>query len=126
MKKVVSYIGSSAALLAVPFVASAQVFDEGELFTGFVEGIIGFIEGALIPLLFAVALLVFLYGVYKYFIASSDDPGKRGEAVQLMLYGLGGFVLMFAVWGIVEFLIGGLGFDSSAGTPTPPAIPSGS
>jgi len=92
-----------------PMLAFAQ---QGE-FTGlsdFFGNIVLFINDTLVPLVFAIAFLVFIWGVFKYFILGGDDEEKRKSGQQLMLYGIGGFVIMGSVWGIVNLLAGGFGF----------------
>jgi len=86
-----------------PTLAFAQF---GEIDT-FVGQITKFINSTLVPLIFAIAFLVFLWGVFKYFIMGGDDEEKRKEGRQLMLYGIGGFVIMVSVWGIVNLVAGG-------------------
>jgi hypothetical protein len=54
-------------------------------------------------LLFALALLYFLYGVVIY-IQNADSPEKRKEGGRHMIYGILGFVIMFGVYGIMRIL----------------------
>lgn len=110
-------IGVSLLVFLTPVLAFAQdttnnVQDAsfGEIST-FIAKISAFINSTLIPLLFGVALLVFLYGVFKYFILGGGDSGKQEEGKQLMLYAIIGFVVMVSVWGIVNAIAGGLGFS---------------
>lgn len=107
-------LGASIALSLyglLPMVALAQANDNfGEVGT-FVENISGFINNTLIPLVFAIALLVFLYGVFKYFILGGGDDDSRKEGRQLMLYAIIGFVVMVSIFGIVNLIAGGLGFS---------------
>lgn len=114
-------IGASLLLLTAPvFAFAAENF--GEINT-FVNKISGFINNTLIPLLFAVALLVFLYGVFKYFILGGGDNDKREEGKQLMLYAIIGFVVMVSIWGIVNMIAGGLGFSSNESIQNIPDVP---
>ncbi|HFC10885.1 MAG TPA: hypothetical protein ENJ75_01680 [Candidatus Kaiserbacteria bacterium] len=81
--------------------------------------ILGLINQVLVPLLFAVAFITFLWGVYKYFIAegSSEDGQKKGK--QLMLYGLIGFFVMVSLWGLVNVVADTFGLTGWAA----PALP---
>lgn len=98
---------AAAAILFAPMFAFAQF---GEI-DGFFDNITSFINDVLIPLIFAIALLAFLYGAFRYFILGGDDSEKRKEGTQLMLYSIIGFVLMVSIFGIVNLIADGLGFS---------------
>lgn len=80
--------------------------------------LIDIINGVLVPLIFAVAFIVFLYGVMKKYVLSSGDSTGVEEGHKLILWGIIGFVVMISLWGIVNivsntFLLQGL----------PPSLP---
>lgn len=75
----------------------------------FAENLLSFINNILVPLIFALAFLVFLWGVFRFFIAGGADEGKRAEGRMLMLYAVIGFVVMISIWGIVNLIAGGIG-----------------
>lgn len=75
----------------------------------FLQNIISFMNGTLVPLVFAIAFLVFLWGVFKTFILGGSDPEKQGEGKQLMMYAIAGFVVMVSLWGIVNLVANGFG-----------------
>lgn len=60
------------------------------------------INGVLVPLLFAVAFIVFLYGVAKTYIFSRGDLDEVKTGHQLILWGIVGFVVMISLWGLVN------------------------
>jgi hypothetical protein len=91
-----------------PLFAVAQEF--GEVGQFFVK-ISNFINSTLIPLVFGLALLVFIWGIFKFFILGGSEESKREEGKQLMMYAIIGFVLMVSIWGIVNLIAGGLGFS---------------
>ncbi|MBY0110604.1 pilin [Patescibacteria group bacterium] len=74
--------------------------------------IIRFIDSVLVPLIFSVAFIIFLWGVFRFFIAGGEDKEKREEGKKFVLWGVIGFVLMFSLWGIVNLIINSLGFDT--------------
>lgn len=113
MKKIVLIGGS---YLALPLLAFAQF---GEVDT-FFNNIGDFINNVLIPLVFGVALLVFIYGMFQYFILGGADEGSRESGRKLMMWAIIGFVVMVSIWGIVNIVAGGLFPDN-----TPPKMPSG-
>jgi hypothetical protein len=86
-------------LTLLPAFALAQDFGQLETFVG---GFSSFINSTLIPLVFGIALLVFLWGVFKYFILGGSDESKRESGKHLMLYSVIGFVVMVSIWGIVN------------------------
>jgi hypothetical protein len=94
----------------MPTVAFAAAGDFGAL-ADFIQNIVQFINDVLVPLVFAIAFLVFIWGVFQYFILGGGDETKREEGRQHMLWGIIGFVLMVSVWGIVNLLSQGLGLD---------------
>ncbi len=72
-----------------------------------VTEIIGKIEDNIVNpiliLLFAIALLVFIWGVFNY-IVHADDPTKRSEGGKGMIYGVIGMFIMFSVFGIINLI----------------------
>jgi hypothetical protein len=106
---------------AAPQVSSAQTFD------GISSRIYYYIVNPAILLLFAVASVVFIWGVVKY-IKNAGDQTKRGEGQQHMLWGLVGFVIMVGVYGIINLLTGFFGINGVTVTQdemnvTPQSIP---
>ena len=88
------------------------------MFTGFTT----IINTVLVPLVFALAFLMFLWGMFKTFILGGSDEGKQTEGKQLMMYAIIGFVVMVALWGIVNLLLGEFGL-TAGGTVTLPQSP---
>lgn len=60
-----------------------------------VNNISSFILKPLIFGMFGLATVVFLWGVQN-FISAADNPEKRGEGTQQMLWGIVGMVIMLA------------------------------
>ena len=75
------------------------------------------INSYLIPLLIAVAVLVFFWGIIKY-IGSQGNDDSRKEARHLMVWGIIALFVMVSVWGLVGLLSTTLG-----GTNQPPPTP---
>ncbi len=118
MKKISVTLGS-AALALTPVLALAQY---GQINTE-LDKVSTFINSTLIPLVFAIALLMFLWGVFKYFILGGDDSGSQEQGRQLMLYAVVGFVVMVSIFGIVNLIAGGLGFSSNENIQNIPNVP---
>lgn len=81
--------------------------------TTIITSIITFINSTLVPLVFAVAFIVFLFGIFKYFIAGADNAEKRKTGAQFMMYSIIGFVAMMSVWGIVNVVKNTFGLSSN-------------
>lgn len=60
------------------------------------------INKSIIPLLFAVATVVFIWGIVMYVIYDGGEKKERGH--RFMIYGLIGLTVMFSVWGLVRIL----------------------
>lgn len=86
----------------------------------FIGDIITFIDVVLVPLVFAVAFIVFLWGVFNFFIAGGADEEKREKGKQFMVWGLIGFFVMVSIWGIVNLMVNTFGFGGQQrpGIPT--------
>ena len=114
-------------VILLPYIAQAQLtageLDSTEGFAGLFSGITELINNFLIPLMIAICVLAFIYGVFVYFISGSADEEKRTQGRSLMLYALLGFVAIVALWGIVAFLVGAFGFDSGQADLKPPSGP---
>jgi len=87
--------------------------------SGYSRGIIGIINGLIVPVLIAVAFIVFLWGAYRYFIYHADNEAERAKGKTVMFYGIIGFVIIFSLWGIVNIFISTLGLGGA----TQPAFP---
>lgn len=77
-------------------------------------GIIGAINTAVVPVIFAFAFAAFIWGVMRYFFINGDDEAKRAEGRQFVLWGILGMVVLFSVWGLVNMLLSTLGIAPSA------------
>lgn len=110
MKKIVTFVTTTSILLFAPLVMHAQAYFGGR-FKDFFQAFTDFINNILVPLVFALAFIVFIWGIFQYFILGGADEGKREEGRKLMLWGIIGFVLMVSIWGIVNLIAGGLGLD---------------
>lgn len=104
-------------LLVVPIIASAQA--DLSYLQGSLNSIRSLIETTLIPLVFGLALLMFLWGMFRFFIYGGHDEEERGKGKSLMVWAVIAFVLMVSIWGVVRLISSGLGLTNTA----PPSIP---
>jgi hypothetical protein len=111
MNKALAFTSVAVAALAVPLVSLAAINNLSDVGSF----IINIINNVLVPVLFAVAFIVFLWGAFDTFIlgANSEDVKEKGK--NLMLWGLIGFFVMVSVWGLVNILTGTISFGNNAG-----------
>lgn len=117
MKKILASAYGLAVL--TPMFALAQ-FGEIDDFLGDISS---FINNVLIPLLFAVALLFFLYGVFLFLIKGGDEGPEKEKGRSYMIWSVVGFVVMVSVFGIVNLIAGGLGFSDDEEIENIPNVP---
>ena len=77
--------------------------------SSFIMNILAFMNGTLVPAIFALAFLVFLWGMFQTFILGGDDEEKQAKGKQLILYTIMGFVIMVSLWGVVNLIAVSIG-----------------
>lgn len=76
----------------------------------------------LVPLLLAIAVLLFLWGLVK-FIANIGDETARAAGKSLMIWGMIALFVMVSFWGIIGYVQESLGLTGQPIiTPPPPSI----
>ncbi|MDP2665425.1 MAG: hypothetical protein Q8P23_02105 [bacterium] len=116
MKKVIALTTGTLAALALPLVSLAAVnnlSDAGSF-------VINTINNVLVPVLFAVAFIVFLWGAFDTFILGANSEEVKEKGKNLMLWGLIGFFVMVSVWGLVNILTGTISFGNNTGPSVTP------
>ncbi|MEK7113908.1 MAG: hypothetical protein AAB873_03730 [Patescibacteria group bacterium] len=61
------------------------------------------INRGIIPLIIAVAMLTFIWGVVR-FVINTDNETAQTKGKDMMIWGIVGLTAMFAVWGLVKIL----------------------
>ena len=125
MKKITT-LAYSAFLYALPVVALAQGGDSsyggGNLapLKNLVRAV-GDVLNLLVPVLIALALVVFFIGLVRYVWGSSGEDSKA-SAKNIMIAGLVALFVMVSVWGIVRLAQNALGIgpDQISNTPYVP------
>ncbi len=131
IKKIYIKFGIAVTFMLAPFLTFAQGGGRdsgrasgryfGEVDTFFTR-IGGFINDILIPLLFTVALLFFVYGMFRYFVLGGASDENRATGRKIIWWSIIGFVLAVSIWGIVNAIAGGL-FGGTSAPPELPGIP---
>ncbi len=106
------------SLISLAFLAPAFAFAQTGP-TGTFGGIgttvgafITFINSYLVPAVFALAFLLFIWGMFKFFFLSGANEEGRDQGKSLMLWGVIAFVMMVSIWGLVNVAATSLGFKA--------------
>lgn len=84
------------------------------------------IAGSVIPLIFAGAAVMFIWGVVNFFIINANEEAKRAQGRQFMIWGIIALAVMLSVWGLVGILGSTFGLNTSVlPTVTPPGASGG-
>lgn len=121
MKKALAISSGTLAALALPLITFAQTTVSNLSDVG--TFVINFINGVIVPVLFAVAFIVFLWGAFDTFILGATNDTAKEKGKSLMLWGLIGFFVMVSVWGLVNLLTGTLSFGNNSGPSSVPTAP---
>ena len=80
---------------------------------GYLVTISLFIKYVLLPFLFGIAFLFFIYNIVRYFIIESNSDSGREKAKRSALYGIAAFVFLFTLWGLITVLVQGIGIEEN-------------
>lgn len=111
---------SVLAVSATPLIALAQTIDKTKI-QSYSQGIIDLINTVFVPVLLAIAFIVFVWGIYKYFILGAENESEKMDGRKFALWGIIGFVIIFSVWTLVGVVKDTLGL-SAGSNPTPPTF----
>lgn len=67
------------------------------------EDIVDLVNESVVPLVYALAFLLFIFGMVRFFFFGGEENREKGKT--FMIWGVIGFVVMFSVWGIVRLLL---------------------
>ena len=95
-----------AAFLFSPLLAFAQIADsaDGGAFEDLLANILVFVNDVVIPFIIGIGFLVFVWGMFKFFILGGANDEKKEQGKSLMIYSIVGFVLIIIFFGIVNLL----------------------
>ncbi len=100
MKKILIKIGI-ASILTLPALAFAQ--QPTDNLSQLIGLVIAYINKA-VYLIMALAMVVFVWNIYKYFIAGSDNKDSKKEAGLYVMWSIIGFFVIISFWGLVNIL----------------------
>ena len=111
MKKIVLIVG----LALVPGIALAQT-DALDI-----VGDVGAIIVAITPVIVALALLFFFWGLAKYILASGDETAQA-DGRRIMIWGIIALFVIIAVWGLVQVIASTFKIDTGETSGTIPRV----
>ena len=75
----------------------------------------------MVPLLLAVAIVLFFWGLVK-FIANASDEAARESGKNLMIWGMIAIFVMVAFWSIIGYVQSSLGVSGNINTGSAPTV----
>lgn len=76
---------------------------------------------SLLPLLIAVAVIYFFWGLVMFIRAAGSDPKAAESGKSIMIWGIIALFVMLGIWGIIGWLLGVTGFGTG-GAPNYPTV----
>lgn len=107
------YVLGISALLLTPFFAHADTLRD-------VVIKIGDIIQLIIPLMVAIALIAFFWGLVKYLFAQGNEDSKT-DGKKIMLWGIVALFVMVSIWGIIRVIADTFNIQQGT-TVTPPKV----
>ncbi len=118
-KSLMLVLGALAVLLTAPSAFAADGHLNIGTVTNLADDIMLILNTVVMPFIFAIAFIVFLWNVYRYFIVGGADEEKRTEGRKFVLWSVIGFAIMVSIWGLVNLVVSTFGFGSA----TRPCLP---
>ncbi len=100
--------------IAVAYPAAAQEIlggGNGGAIGDAMNNILSFIRGYVIPFILAIGFLMFVWGMFNYFIRGGANEEAKESGRSLIMYAIAGYVVILAFWGIVNILSSGIGLN---------------
>jgi len=117
-------ISSTApSLVTVPGASSACNLITNPKLGDLIDYITCFIGRSVIPLIFALAVVVFVWGVVQFLILGASEEAKRAQGKQLMIWGIIGLAVMLSIWGLVSIVGGTFNLNTNVLPQVRPNLP---
>ena|SRR3989344_3565759 len=120
MKKTIATLaGFTPAFALAATLPGTGLVKAGE---GYAALFLNFVNGVLVPVLFAAIFVMFAWGVYKTWVLGASNAEMKGEGGKIILNSVIGAVVILSFWGLVNFISGGLGLTDT-GVQNVPKVP---
>ena len=123
MQRLKLFAGSAALFLLPVAMVSAQFDPEGNEFGDLLNNILIFANNVLIPFIIGIGFLVFVWGMFQYFILGGANDEAKEKGKSFMIYALLGFLLIIVFWGILNLLASSTGLDEGFDPELLPSTP---
>jgi ABC-type glucose/galactose transport system permease subunit len=104
-------VGIVGALTFAPFLAFAETL-------GGILNTVNQLVGTATPIVVALALVYFFWGLANFILGSSESEGRK-DAIQIMIYGIIALFIMVSIWGIVNVLQSTFNVGGNPSIPAP-------
>jgi len=115
MKKLINLAIIPLFAFAIPFISLAQsriIPANAGPFGALLANIIGFSNNVLIPFILGIGFLVFVWGMFKFFIVGGANDEEKDKGKSLMVWATLGFVLVIIFWGIINLVADSTGLGN--------------
>ena len=80
----------------------------------FLDKVVDLIINPILLLMFAVSFLYLVYGIFNFLRQDMNAADKtRAESRDAIMWGIVGMVIMFSVFGLIQFVLGTFGLTKS-------------
>jgi hypothetical protein len=116
MRRLGFITSSAAAVLLTPMLAMAQIATSpnGGPFQTLLTNILTFTQTVLIPFILGIGFLVFVWGMFKFFIVGGANDDAKEQGKSLMVYATLGFLLIIVFWGVINLLANSTGLQGKS------------
>lgn len=110
MKKLIAT--ASGTILALPMMVSAQLTSGSDTPVGELLGnILEFSNDTLIPFIIGIGFLVFVFGLFQYFILGGSNDESREKGRNLMVSATFAFVVIILFFGFINLIASSTGLE---------------
>ncbi|MEK7471409.1 MAG: hypothetical protein AAB623_02050 [Patescibacteria group bacterium] len=96
----------------IDFFSTKIAYAASTSLNGFIANVDNMIINPIIGLLFALAVVYFLYGVFE-FLSNQENEEKKTTGKSHMMWGIVGITIMMGVWTILSIVLNTLGISKS-------------
>jgi hypothetical protein len=107
MKKFINGFAAAGLVALTPLLVNAQIVfsSGGGQFGTLLGNLLAFTNSVLIPFILGIGFLVFVWGMFQFFIAGGANDEAKEKGKSLIVYAVLGFVLIIVFWGIINLIV---------------------